>query len=125
MGITPEDGVTLPVYIEQHGSNDLRQGKEPVAVLTPRPRDKRDLNFRPNIDAYLAGSFHRRGPIPNMQHGNFWKAQKADVTVFESQKDFFPFQGKHARLRDVPEGMQGEKVHIVCDGRNAVVTKAD
>ncbi|OGJ63758.1 hypothetical protein A3C37_00815 [Candidatus Peribacteria bacterium RIFCSPHIGHO2_02_FULL_53_20] len=128
-GSTTENGTTLPVVIQSNGSPACPT--DPVAILTPRPTDHRNLNFQPqNVGVYLAGQTHGRSPRPNLQHGNFWRAQKADVTVFEPynmQNDFATLAQVNVdkSLQELPEGMQDWKIHIIADGRNAIVRRVD
>ncbi len=119
-GITGAAGMRLAILLHTFGAPD--SPAEPVALLVPQPRDGRNLAFRPPaIGAYLAGTTHNTSVLTNMQHGNFWAAQKADVTVFEQSIDAFNALSAHeGRLRDAPEGLTGKQVHIVSDGTRAI-----
>lgn len=120
-GITPAQGVELPVYVEDRGY--VASPEEPFAILTPRPRDRRNLSFRPkNVAAYLAGTMYGRSALPNMQHGNFWKAQKADVTLFE-RHEFESLVDEGSDLRRPQEGVQEAKIRVISDGIHAIAKK--
>lgn len=57
-----------------------------------------------------------------MQHGNFWKAQKADVTLFE-RHEFESLVDEGSDLRRPQEGVQEAKIRVISDGIHAIAKK--
>jgi hypothetical protein len=122
-GVTSPTGIELPLHLSNW---DVAEPPvAPAAIMTLVHRKERRLNFRPQVSAYLAGAFCGSSAIPNLQHNHFWKAQKADVTVYESAFDHYAgFLNDPTRPTSYEQdGLQTAKVRIISDGTRALVTK--
>lgn len=102
-GITPEEGITLPVLQSPDGFlykdyNSISREHSKVAPLEPfstpwaflrtTHNDQLPLSFTPrNMHAYLVGQSWGSGITPSLEHNHFRMAQKAPVTVFEGFPD--------------------------------------
>lgn len=107
-GITPREGIVVPVYLSPNGFLGGEQPNQtsPWAYFKPcepnfnvknflksdaeQQRDK--LRFRPqNLAAYLIGQSFSNHVYTTLEHNHFSVAQKADLTIFEdshSRHDF-------------------------------------
>lgn len=119
-GATPAKGLEFPVFFD--GCEEADVPNEPIAVLATHHSDSRNLEFKPKMGAYLVGTGYGSSSIPNLEHSHFWKAQKADVTVFETGKAFGKlFLDGNPLTKE--SGLTGDRVRIICDGTRAIVEK--
>lgn len=138
-GITPPEGITLPVYHDKF--DEPGEPNEPYALFRGGHFWERNLENMPrNMSAYLPGSTFGSSGYPNLEHTHFWQAQKADVTVFEMGHDFAELlvnkdgkaldglelgKSKNDQLRAGTLGVQERRVNIISDGRQARINILD
>lgn len=88
-GVTPKEGVELPVLQSPNGYDRDRQPlshPEPWAFLKTQHDELLNLDFQPkDMKAFLISQSWMSGITTSLEHHHFRYAQKADVTVFEDQ----------------------------------------
>lgn len=132
-GLTPEEGLVLPVVHIRDGmdfdpSIDAQGGWAAVKTFHGKAKKGRNpvLTFRPkNMQAYLPStSFNQTGGNgkPGLEHNHYALAQKAQVTVMENVLDgeYDALLGKGAGSLS-PEVSTGVNVRVVCDGVRNIV----
>lgn len=89
-GVTPEEGIVLPVRTWDELDNRESPPQEPdedwVLHKLTHPHEH-SLNFRPSehMVAYMVGrQEHSSGADANLQHGHFRLAQKVPLTLYEN-----------------------------------------
>lgn len=142
-GITPPEGIVLPVYLSPDGfsHSDYPNPDSAWAYLKPcetsrswrdllRPKDpeqvKADLlRFQPQrLTAYLIGQSFASQVNTTLEHNHFRVAQKADVTVFEGAVQ----KGDFTRLfYSTAESNDPMETHLKLDRmlRSQVMIKAE
>lgn len=87
-GVTPEEGIELPVYQSPDGLDSNNEPIDPSdawALLRTCHNQTTPFSFHPrNLWAYLIAQTFHSGLTPSLEHSHFRLAQKAGVTVFEN-----------------------------------------
>ncbi|MDO8649236.1 MAG: hypothetical protein Q7R81_05640 [Candidatus Peregrinibacteria bacterium] len=138
-GVTPAKGIELAVFHSRFEDGSVPQPNEDFALLSTSQSDGRIPDFMPRgMRGYLSASTFGFSAIPNLEHSNYWKIQKADVSVLgERSRNFEDLMldsngngidgEKGARIkggtyvRDSLDGLQPKRVRIIADGDKAIV----